>query len=357
MKAGTATDDLSITAARTLKKSKYASPKTSSWFREGSASSFGSFNPALSPVSSPSAFDRSTSPELQNPARNAKQPVLIDAALFKACEVIPPRPDQVNKSKSEDYVVVPDSKFMNWNQGHDNLFSNASQNVKSKPKRKSTSFSPTPGDNSLRLSITPRVSLARSAGDVDSASAQRSNCEECHKRTFWPENAPGPILCLGCSLTVSSTSTTSQQIPAPQVEVEGLSTTTSDESEVNLSSAQSEVAVASVSNNVESEFKRDPIHDASDASSEVSPSDSETLSQGTVASPPKPHVKPDETDRPNEVARLRREVVQLRNRLVTALERDAKAARREAKLLKRLNQYEGEVEVEVNSGEKRGNGE
>lgn len=139
--------------------------------------------------------------------------------------------------------------------------------------------------------------------------------------------------------------------------MEGLSTTTSDESEVNLSSAQSEVAVASVSNNVESEFKRDPIHDASDASSEVSPSDSETLSQGTVASPPKPHVKPDETDRPNEVARLRREVVQLRNRLVTALERDAKAARREAKLLKRLNQYEGEVEVEVNSGEKRGNGE
>ncbi|KAJ9611250.1 hypothetical protein H2200_004433 [Cladophialophora chaetospira] len=226
--------------------------------------------------------------EPSTPESEAASPPVRERSLIPDSEVIPPRPDKINKADSEDYEIHARSNPLIWNHRQDKLFANIIPKSKSNGKRKTAS--PIQEEDPLE---TSRRLIA--AGIEATMLSQRSSTEE------------GDAL-----------------VPVDDQPAQPPSTTV-----VPHKASQDSTASAPVKEEDTKPVKI-VLH--------VDPTVEARSSEMTGAAGPNGNERVQAED---ETTELRREVAQLRSRVAALLEEQAAAIQREAVLLKQLSKHDG----------------
>ncbi|ETI27046.1 hypothetical protein G647_10145 [Cladophialophora carrionii CBS 160.54] len=313
-------------------------------------------------------------------------------------EVIPPRPDQINKTESETYSITPVGDGRNWNPFKDTMFGGMGLKSASRGKRWPPAQEPLQaarrqmefelGANLNQLSTRPSAEAeniltgargpagggakkrSESTGPLASKSkpmcrmdplpARRSECFRCGhtftltsiKTTTTPD---GGLVCKRCFKERKKATkklgqhkgshghiSTSAGAADERHTRESTDSGLGDECEGQRDGNDHARDEVSSSDGYAPEEMSSSDGSAADEVSSSNTCDSETSSGATLKTSPRPHTDGGEYEiSRDEVTKLRRENARLRMQLADALDSYAASARREASLLRQLSRYEG----------------
>ncbi|OCT47621.1 hypothetical protein CLCR_03387 [Cladophialophora carrionii] len=374
---------------RPLKKSRIGSTDSNKQNRRDSAMASSSCSrprDSSSAASSPPIVCNSISAKSSS-SKSGFVKRTVTTAMPAVGEVIPPRPDQINKSESETYSITPVGDGRNWNPFKDTMFGGMGLQSTSRGKRwppaqeplqaarRQMEFEleanlnqlstrpsaeaeniltgargPAGGGAKKRSESTgPLASKSKPMGRMDPRPARRSECFRCGhtftvtsiKTTTTPD---GGLVCNRCFKECKKAEKKSGQHKRSHGHI-SISAGAADERHTR-ESTDGGLRDGCQGRRDGHDDARDEVSSSDDsAADEGSSSDmcnSEASSGATPGRSRRPHTDGGEYEiSRHKVTKLRRENARLRTRLADALDSYAAASRREARLLRQLSRYEG----------------